>query len=129
MSNSDFKTLIQQAFEHTLVNPRFGEETIMHFFSPDYVQHVDGKTIHLPEFVTHVKALKEATLSITVTFDTLIQEGNTVFSNHRVVAQMRDGRINKAHVMAEFRIANGKISYCDELTHVVGNDKDLGSRY
>ena len=54
-----------------------------------------------------------------------------MFTNHHATALKPDGSEVKMHVIAEFRVRDGKIYYCDELTHMLSgseSDKDLGSR-
>ena len=116
------KKIVRTLFEKTFESDDFNEKALESLVSPDYVQHVDGKTLGYKEFVAHVKWLKAKISKINIDFMALIEEGDTVFSNHIV---MKDGSTGKAHVIAEFRVRDGKIFYCDELTCLLeGNEKN-----
>lgn len=129
---TDNKHLIQDAFRHLFETPGYDENIIRQYFSTDYVQHVDGKTLHFSDFMTHIKLLKETVPAMSVSFTTLAQEGNIVFSNHTVAATTIEGRSGVVQVIAEFHTSNNKIIYCSELTRQLSGDpqdRDLGSRH
>lgn len=108
----------------------FNEDIIREVVDPSYIQHVDGHTLRIEEFIQHLRLLKERTKSIEIGFKTLVQEGEIVFSNHIITATMKDNSKTTIHVIAEFRIKDGKMYYCDELTSLIDGDsenKDLGS--
>lgn len=129
MSNKDF---IRESFGVMFSTPGFNEQFIRDNVSADYEQHADGKVLHFDEFLCHIKLLKERTESIRVTFKTLVEESNVVFSNHLVECKMPDGTVSALHVIAEFRIHDGQMCYCDELSHLVTGsteNRDLGSAY
>jgi len=128
----DYKNLIREIFQNIFENPTYDEAIIKRYFSTNYVQHVDGKTLHFSEFIKHIKAVKEAIISMSVTFDTIAQDNDIVFTNHRVKATTKEGRAGEVQVIAEFHIQNGQINYCNELTRQISGDpkdSDLGSRH
>ncbi|ASZ14967.1 nuclear transport factor 2 family protein [Chitinophaga pendula] len=128
----DLKTLIKNLFEAVIEGPVHEEKIIQRYFSTDYVQHVDGKVLDYATFVAHMQALKAATQQLKVTFKALAEEGDTVFTNHEVIAEKKDGSSSRSQVIAEFRVRDGKVYYCDELTHLISGDatdRDLGSRH
>ena len=128
----DHKKLIQEVFQDIFENPGYDEAIIAHYFSTDYVQHVDGKTLQFGDFTKHIKAVKEAIAFMSVTFDTIAQDNDIVFTNHRVKATTKAGGMGEVQVIAEFHIHNGQINYCSELTRQISGDPkddDLGSRH
>lgn len=128
----DNKIFITEGFRKIFGTAEFDEAFLRQMFDTSYIQHVDGKTMGLEEFIQHMKLLKERTQSIHVDFRSVITEGEIVFSNHVVEALMKDGSSSVIQVIAEFRINNGKVYYCDELTHLISGDaasRDLGSAH
>lgn len=126
------KDLLKEAFRNIIEAPVVDEKQIARYFSQDYIQHVDGKTINYTQFVSHIHTQRKTLASIKVTFLNVVSEGDTVFSNHLIRAHTKDGRILHGKVIGEFTIRDGKITGCDELTHIVGGteeDQDLGSRH
>jgi predicted SnoaL-like aldol condensation-catalyzing enzyme len=125
------KEIVRNLFKNVFESPEFNEEILRNYVDTAYIQQVDGKTLNYPEFVLHIKLLKEKVNSLNVEFLTLVEEGDIVFSNHIVSLTLNDGKKGKSHGIAEFRIRDGKLYSCDELTFLVEGrekDKDLGSR-
>lgn len=107
------------------------QNLLSEYFSPDYIQYVDGKKINYNDFIKHIQLLKNKISKMSISIKSIVAEDNIVFTNHEVFTIMSDGRTGKTKVIAEFRLNKGKIYYCDELTHMIeGDDKDrdLGSR-
>lgn len=128
----NYKQLIRDAFATVVENPQYDEAAIRRYFSPDYVQQVDGKVLSFDQFRQHLNVLKETVTAVAVRFDTLAAENEVVFSNHRVTATRANGQTGEMQVIAEFRIHNGQINACNELTHLIrgdAEDRDLGSRH
>lgn len=128
----DYKKLIKEIFQNIFENPGYSEAIVKRYFSTNYVQLVDGKTLHFNEFIKHIKAVKEAIASMSVTFDTIAQDNDIIFTNHRVKATTKEGRTSEVQVIAEFHIQDGQINYCNELTRQISGDPregDLGSRH
>jgi predicted SnoaL-like aldol condensation-catalyzing enzyme len=126
------KELIKEGFEIFFNTPNFDETYLRTKFDVSYRQSVDGTEMTLEEFIEHAKLLKSRTHSINIQFKSIISEGEIVFSNHIIHAIMNDGSETTIQVIAEFRIKNGKMYYCDELTRLIqGNQesRDLGSAY
>jgi predicted SnoaL-like aldol condensation-catalyzing enzyme len=125
------KKIIQDVFTNILENQESDKTLISKYFADNYVQHVDGKTIKFDDFVKHIQTLKETIKDISITVNTIVEEDDIVFTNHEVKTISRKGRENQIKVIAEFRLKDGKIYRCDELTHMVEGhveDQDLGSR-
>ena len=125
------KQLIQQVFKEVMENLSVDPEIIGRFFSQDYIQHVDGKVLNYADFVRHMNALAGATATLTISVHTIVAEGEIVFTNHHVDGYLKNGKRVEGQVIAEFRVRDGKICSCDELTRMVaGGDeaRDLGSR-
>ena len=123
--------IIKGSFREIVENPIFDRGLVDKYFSADYEQHVDGKNLTFANFVKHMEAQKKATKSVTITFKTIAQQGDVVFTNHYATARKHDGSEANVHVIAEFKLKGGKICYCDELTHMLSGDeadRDLGSR-
>jgi predicted SnoaL-like aldol condensation-catalyzing enzyme len=125
------KKIIQNVFTDILEKPDVNRKLISKYFSDKYIQHVDGKKIKFDDFVQHIQTLKETIKNISITIQTIVEENDIVFTRHIVESTLRNGRKNKMEVIAEFRLKNGKIYSCDELTHMIeghDEDQDLGSR-
>lgn len=132
MSPDDAKQLIKAAFIDLIENGNASEETCAKYFSKDYTQYVDGKTLDYTHFVAHMKVLTSTLKSAKITFKHLIAEGDKVATVHIVNAIKQDGKHIEAQVNALMQIKNNKIILCDELTYLIHgekSDKDLGSRH
>ncbi len=120
--------LLRDVFEKKDVD----EATINRYVSPNYVQHVDGKTLNYASFLAHIKKQKQIIDSLQFSFISMLHEGKTVFSNHEVRVIKKDGKRLKIKVIAQFTVEHGRIVACDELTHMLeGNteDEEFGSRH
>lgn len=127
MSN---KNVIRDLFINLFENKSFDMANLNDYICSDYVQYVDGKILNYNHFVEHIAALRAMIENCRVEFKTLVCEGEIVFSNHTVDIELVDGRKAKIQVIAEFRLRDGKLFYCDELTHLIegaSESKDLGS--
>jgi predicted SnoaL-like aldol condensation-catalyzing enzyme len=132
MTSNDTKKFVKEAFTNTIENMDATEETYAKYFSRDYIQHVDGKTLKYDDFIAHMKAQKNVMKSATVNFKYMIVEGDKVATVHIVNGVKKNGGIIEAQVNALFQIKDKKIVFCDELTHLIKGDKsdrDLGSRH
>ncbi|HEX3376689.1 MAG TPA: nuclear transport factor 2 family protein [Candidatus Acidoferrales bacterium] len=125
------KSLVEHAFQNVFASDAFDEGMIACYFSPQYVQKTDGRTLDFLGFVAHVHELKRTLKNVKITFERLVAEGATVVSIHRAEAEkVADGRI-AIRVFALFVIDSGKIVLCDELTRLeqgAAEDHDLASR-
>lgn len=129
--DEDNKVFIQRMFRDVIEQDEFDEQTISRYFSPKYVQRVDGKTLDFHGFSDHLRALKGALTNVRVAFEQMVAEDNKVMEIHRVEADKRAGGNIATKVIALFVIEDGKVVLCDELTHLeegATTDKDLGSR-
>ncbi|WP_316828687.1 nuclear transport factor 2 family protein [Pedobacter miscanthi] len=128
---NSYKELIRNAFKAVVETPSYDLNIIEKYFSLEYRQYVDGEELDFDGFCKHMKAQKLAIKSSLIDFQTMVQEGDIVFTNHSVEIQTNEDRHALIHVIAEFRIKNDKIIYCNELTRLVSGDereRDLGSR-
>jgi SnoaL-like domain len=127
----DNKVLIKQMFRDVIEADAFDEQAVARYFSPKYVQRVDGKTLDFAGFSDHLHAVKGAVTNVRVTFEQMVAEGNMVMDIHRVEADKRAGGKLVSKVIALFVIEDRKVIFCEELTHLeegAATDKDLGSR-
>lgn len=117
---------------HTVVaSPEHHVESIAHYFAEDYQQHVDGHSLDYAQFVTHMAALKQFTQKMVLEIIAIAESGNSVLTHHQVTAEKRDGRKSLVEVFAHFRLREGKIYRCDEVTRLLQGaqeDADLGQR-
>lgn len=119
-----------------MFNQIFGMRTasrdvLERYFSLSYVQNVNKATMGFDEFVSHIAAQKKVIASMEVAFDDFVIQGNKVAERHRVFATKKDGGTIEASVIAIWTIEGGKITRCDELTHMLKGskeDEDLGER-
>jgi ketosteroid isomerase-like protein len=127
----DNKAFIQQMFRDVIEQDAFDEQAVGRYFSPKYVQRVDGKTLDFAGFSDHLRAVKASITNVRVTFVQMVAEGNKVMDIHQVEGDKRAGGKLTARVIALFVIEDGKVVFCEELTHLeegAATDKDLGSR-
>jgi predicted SnoaL-like aldol condensation-catalyzing enzyme len=125
------KSLIRQIFRDLLETDSFDEQVIERYFSPRYVQHVDGKTLGFQEFVDHVRELKQSVTKLCFTFEHMVAEGDKVMEIHLVEGEKRTGGKIAVRLFSLWVIEDGKIVLCDEVSRVVRGapeDRDLGSR-
>ena len=123
--------IIKEAFKNVLESNIYNRELVNKYFHADYKQYVDGKKIDHTQFHEHIEAQKEVASKLSTSFKSIIQQENIVFSNHIVKVTKKDNTYVTTHVIAEFRLKDNMIYYCDELTHMIEGseyDKDLGSR-
>ena len=126
------KEILRTMFREVFESSTYDEAIVRRYFSSEYIQSVDGKTLDLEHFLQHVKVLKQAVKAMTFHFNTLAADGNIVFSNHLVKSETVEGRMSEIHVIAEFRFHDGKVVSCDELTRMLTGDereRDIGSRH
>ena len=129
MTHKSLKHIIKKSFNDLLESPGFHPSLFERYFSKDYIQHVDGKTLNYHGLLEHAKTLKAKVKNIKISFEHLIEEKNKVCSIHIVEATRDDSPI-KMKVIALFEFKNDKIILCDELTYMlIGDekDRDLGS--
>lgn len=101
------------------------------YMSTDYVEHIDGKVFNFRQWLHHMNGLKGLMKSYTLKFDEIVAEGNQVATSYVVHAIKKDGSKLAIRIIAIFKIKDGKMVYCDELTHVLNGkpaDKAIGSR-
>ena len=125
------REVVLSSFRDVLENPDASASDVERWFSPDYQQSVDGKTMDYTQFIQHLEALDTAASSFKVDVQETVCEGNRVCTRHHVHVFKKDGSTSLAQVLAVFEVANGKIIRCDELTRLVdgdSEDRDLGSR-
>ena len=101
------------------------------YMTPDYVQHVDGKTLDFEEFVNHLGVLRREFKEVDVIVHDVAVSGNKIADIHYVTAVKHDGGIVKAKVIGFFYMRGDKVAKLDELTYLIEGDeedRDLGSR-
>lgn len=125
------KDRVQEALETLLNDGRRDAATIAAHFDPGYRQQVDGETLDFEGFVAHMRALDAAVASVTVSFVSVIEEGDQVATRHLVESVSREGQRGRFEVIAIFRVGPGGILSCHEMTRQLEGrnaDRDLGSR-
>ncbi len=130
-STESNKVLIRQMFRDVLEMDSWDERVIDRYFSPAYVQHVDGKTLNFTAFRDHVRELKKILTNLRFTVEHMVAEGDKVMEIHRVEGKKRAGGTFAARLFALWVIKDGKIVLCDEVSRVeqgAAEDRDLGSR-
>jgi len=126
----DNKDLLQTALEAAFAGPALDEARLARSFSPDYRQWTNGKTLDYAQFVNHLRTLRE-TAAVEIRILHCMAEGERIFSLHQARATLRDGHVSTHRVLALFRIENGRVVECDELTFMQEGqpaDRDLGVR-
>ena len=124
--------IVKHALSDLLTSDLDINELIVKYFSTDYQQTVDGKTLGFNEFVAHMQLLRSVVKQFAVTIDAISQSGDQVHTHHFVKVTKTDNSVSEFEVFALFKIANHKIVTCNELTrqlHGNSEDKDLGARH
>lgn len=131
MSNTAI-TLVRELFECALLRPELDEARLAQLVHPEYRQQADGRSLDYADFVKHLRHLKQACGRVGLEILSWAEQGERVFTRHLVAADKRDGSQVRMLVIAEFRVRDGRVVACDELTHMLagtGEDRDLGSRH
>jgi hypothetical protein len=101
------------------------------YISTSYIEHIDGKVFNFQQWLHHMSGIKDLMKSYTLTFDEIIAEGDQLAASYVVHATKKDGSKLDIRIIAIFKIKDGKMVYCDELTHVINGaatDKQIGSQ-
>ncbi|MDP1724590.1 MAG: nuclear transport factor 2 family protein [Alphaproteobacteria bacterium] len=131
-SSESPKDIVKNCFRDIIQAEKWDKPTYDKYFSEDYVQIADGKTLNYTQSQEHVKTLKRDYKSIKIVFHEIVTENNKVATRHTGHVIKNDNSQIEVDVMAIFEIKDGKIIACRELTRLVkGNkaDEDIGSRY
>lgn len=124
------RNFIEKVFKEVIEDLNADEKIISHYFSPHYIQHVDGQTFNYHDFVQHMRAQKSLLESIKVCIEHCVIEGNSICTVHRVDAIKKNGKKIAIKVIAYFVVENKKIMLCDELTRLLEGDatsQNIGS--
>lgn len=124
------KNFIEQVFKEVIEDLNANEEVISRYFSPSYIQHVDGHTLNYKEFVQHMMVQKTLLDSVKVTIERSVFEDGKFCTVHRVDAIKKNGTRISIQVIAYFEVENNKIVLCDELTYLLkgaSEDANIGS--
>jgi ketosteroid isomerase-like protein len=119
MTPAQMKQFVQNALVDVVEDMGATEKTFAKYFSPEYIQYVDGRTLDYNSLVEHMKAQKSVLKSAKITFKHLIAEDNKVASVHVVKAIKKDGGTIEAQVNALIELDDEKIVLCDELTLLI----------
>lgn len=117
------KDFIERVFSEVIDNINADEKTIAQYFSPSYVQYVDGHRLDYNGFCTHMMMQKQVLVSAKTTIHHVVVEGNSICTVHRVDAVKKNGESLSVKVIAYFEVKEGKLVLCDELTHLLKGDK------
>ncbi len=118
------RSFVHDVLRTVIEDMQVEDQTYETYFSKDYIQYVDGKTLNYTEFVNHMKAQKTILASASVSFRYIIVEGDTVATLHFVDALKRDGTSLRVQVNAVFKIKDHQFILCDELTRLVQGSKE-----
>ncbi|PWD65724.1 nuclear transport factor 2 family protein [Pectobacterium parmentieri] len=124
--------IVIDALEKVVCSSAHHESQIAMYFSPNYQQVVDGHQLGYKDFIRHMDTLKSLTTIINITVNSVISEGNTVFTHHFVDLEKRQGEKSGFEVLARFTLSSGKIIRCEELTRMINGDigdQDLPEKY
>lgn len=126
------KEIIRNMFRDLFEKPHLDTALIAHYFHSSYLQYVDGNILDYPMFVKHMQAVKSSVTDVKIEFKHLIAEDDIVCSVHYASGIKPNGSIVKSKIIAFFKLEEGKIVSCEELTQLLqgdASDKDMGSRH
>jgi ketosteroid isomerase-like protein len=119
LGREEAAALLNGAFA-CLLDPREDAGNLDRYFSPSYVQDVDGEHMDYTHFLDHARTLKA-----------LVVDSSTIADIHLIEAEKADGGRLSTKVFAFFFVEDGRIGRVRELTRLVRGDaadRDLGSR-
>lgn len=128
----DYPQRLQDCLHRVICDPAFTPAELDHWFTPDYLQHVDDKVLDYAAFRRHILALREDLAECQITFLALIAQGERVHSTHLVRARRRNGQTLVCKVSGLFTFRAGRLCHTDELTCLLqgdARDRDIGSRH
>lgn len=127
MTPTQMKNWIQEALHYGF---DMKTQDYTKYMSTDYIEHIDGKVFDFQQWLHHMNGLKKLMTSYTLTFDEILAENDQIATSYVVHAIRKDGGRLDIRIIAIFKIKNGKMIYCDELTHVIkgSSDKEIGSQ-
>lgn len=126
----DLKAKVKNIFNSLLEDKEYPLVNTNKLVDMQYIQIVNGKKLTYNDFIAHITALRSKIQSCTISYETLIQEENKVFSKHIATTTLKDGEIVRTKVFADFTFSNGKLIRCDEVTQLMSGSKEhdnLGS--
>jgi len=129
MTPDQAKALIKNAVIYALEN-KDPNMDYSKYVSKDFINPIDGNTFNYDQWVAHQKHIKNLVKSMIPTFDLMIAEGNQVAAIYRIALVKNDGTSLEVNDLAFFKIKDGKIYYCEELTRLIQGDqadKNIGS--
>ncbi|NCD11076.1 MAG: hypothetical protein EOL93_00870 [Epsilonproteobacteria bacterium] len=119
------KGIIRNLFRDVLESSEVEISVIEKYIDPAYIQKVDGVILDYHGFLEHMKKQKQVIDAMSVTFLSMVEESDTVFTNHIVAAKKKDGEELHVHVIAQFTLQDERLIACDELTRLIsGNEED-----
>ncbi|KAF4960397.1 hypothetical protein FGADI_1044 [Fusarium gaditjirri] len=122
----------EKGFESIFIGePETTRADLEGLFTQDYTSIVDGKRIEFPEFVEHIKHLRQVTAAIKVQVTHFLRQGDQLAERHFVTAEFSNKPPSKYEVFLFATVdENGKIkSLVETLRQMDGLEehKDLGS--
>jgi hypothetical protein len=114
LNDTEARKFLEDAFG-TLFDPKSTEEQVLKFFSPKYVQDLNGKLYTFRDFFDGVTGMKKQFSSFKVKFTSVVSSGNTIAEVHVVQALKSDGSAIKFKVMAFQAIDKGRIVGVEEV--------------
>ena len=124
------QNFIERVFKDVIEDLTADENVIAKYFSPSYIQYVDGETLDYKQFIDHMKYQKSILSSVKVSIESCCCEENKICTAHIVDAMKKNGDRVSIKVIAIFETKEGKIVLCDELTHLIKGapeDQNIGS--
>jgi len=132
MVKIDSKKIVTEFLKYMIESDAITEEVLIKYLHPDFIQHVDGKTLNRDDCIAHAKSVKSSVRSGKVTFEHVICEQNKVCTVHIPEGVTKEGNTVKFKVIAYFELKDNKISLFDELTMMIEggvSDRDITSRH
>lgn len=130
LTEDEVNDLLQRMFA-AFTNPTTKPEVYAELLTPDYIQCVDGKQLDYAGFLSHSKAVQASLASSSVQFEHIVTDGISAATVHVADAVKTNGDRIRIKVIAYYQFRGNRISFVDELTHLLEGDeqdRDLGSR-
>ncbi len=130
MNEAEARAFLAEVFGAVFASDK-GVAAIDRYFTEDYRQVVDGRTLDRRAFERHVALLRETVATVRFTFRDVVARGDRIAEIHAIDATKRDGTRLEAEVFAFHTLEAGRIARIEEVTRLVSGppgDRDLGSR-
>jgi len=119
LNGVELKNLLHSMYQEIFANP----DAAPRFFSEDYVQTTDGRTLSYSEFIEHIRHVISVTERIEIEVVDVIRDGNRIADRHTVRWTRKDGTRSLLEVYLFGTLTNGRFTRVIEATRLIEGDE------